>query len=788
MPPAAVDAVIVVVLTALAVYQALALPAGEVGSHGRRGFAAAYVAAALLLMLRRHLPLLSLAAVVAVVSLAPSFGVPYANSGFFIVNVACYSQACYTRRAPVWLGWSLTLFVPLGITMAVPSAARLAVLREFWPAIALTELLFALGSYAGHLQRQRRVAAASLAERALRLRDAPTALAELDVADERGRIARDLQQIVVHAVEQVRSRLADAVRAARRAGPKAERSIDEVAAAGRSALVEMRRLLGVLRVDSGAAPEAVVDVARLRAEAAGAGVVLTVDLPALLDEQPAAVRNAVRRFVEVAVETAARTDAAGALRVEVVATLDALRLRSEPVGPLRGLQASTLPPWDPALSALAERFRVLGGELEVSWPGSCPLLIASVPLNAGVDVELARDERAPDPALAAAVATRVAGGWRRRISPPVFDLVAALVVCGLGIGQMLLQKPTPHLPVPDQVAPGVAVMTAFAASLLVRRRWPLAGFAVVSALTLLIGLPSVRKSDAIQVVIVMYLFEIASRYPTRVTVIAAAVALLAEIPHMVRVDWTCLCVIVVLSIVGSGTATGRVARRLNLLNATLRSWLQDVTRERDVEAQLAVSEERRRIAREMHDLVAHRLSVLVIQSGAAASLIRRDAPRAREMLAEVGESFEPLVDELHALLGHVTADEAVPADLSSIIRDGSRAGLTIDLVDDAGDDATASARAAAYRIVQESLTNAAKHAPGADVSVRLHRDRTGLHIEVRNTAPRQASGSSVESVGAGHGLIGIRERVLAFTGSFDARPDPDGGFTLRASLPEPAAV
>ena len=211
-------------------------------------------------------------------------------------------------------------------------------------------------------------------------------------------------------------------------------------------------------------------------------------------------------------------------------------------------------------------------------------------------------------------------------------------------------------------------------------------------------------------------------------------------------------------------------------------------RERQEEAERIVAEERSRIARELHDVVAHRVSMMTVQAGAARTVAATDPAAAVRAMAAVEHAGRQALDELRHLLGVLRpmsvpeATEPQPGllEIDPLVEQTRRAGLDVTLTTE-GDVTGLPARVelSAYRIVQESLTNVVKHAgSGARTRVRLANDGSSLLVEVTD----DGSGATILP-GAGHGLIGMRERALLLGGSLDAGPGADGGFDVRARLP-----
>jgi len=210
-------------------------------------------------------------------------------------------------------------------------------------------------------------------------------------------------------------------------------------------------------------------------------------------------------------------------------------------------------------------------------------------------------------------------------------------------------------------------------------------------------------------------------------------------------------------------------------------------REREAAARVAVAEERARIARELHDIVAHAVSVMVLQVGAVRHRLPPTLEEDRDALSRVEQAGRTALAEMRRLLGAMRRDgdglELAPQPgldrLDSLLEDVGRAGLPVRLhVDGEPLPLPRAIDLSAYRIVQEGLTNALKHARArhADVTVRYRPDE--VEIEVLDDGAGAAT-----SDGRGHGLVGIRERVKIYGGEMMARTAPAGGFILSARLP-----
>jgi signal transduction histidine kinase len=245
------------------------------------------------------------------------------------------------------------------------------------------------------------------------------------------------------------------------------------------------------------------------------------------------------------------------------------------------------------------------------------------------------------------------------------------------------------------------------------------------------------------------------------------------------------------AIFGIAYATGSYVRVRRAYTEQLELRAADAEEHRRREAEQAVAAERLRIARELHDVVAHAMSVVAVQSGVAAHVIEQRPDEARTMLQNINATSREALNEMRRMLGVLRADddataELAPAptlaDLRSLLASVEGTGAAIEL-DVTGDPATLSPALdlTAFRIVQEALTNVVKHAGPARVVVRLRYQSDQLEIEVDDDG--RGAASALHDAGAGHGLVGMRERVDLYGGSLTAGPQPGGGFRVRATLP-----
>ena len=214
-------------------------------------------------------------------------------------------------------------------------------------------------------------------------------------------------------------------------------------------------------------------------------------------------------------------------------------------------------------------------------------------------------------------------------------------------------------------------------------------------------------------------------------------------------------------------------------------------RERDVAAREAVVEERARIARELHDAVAHNVSMMVIQAGAERRVLPASESESESQTREVLQTIEQIgrgaLTEMRRLVGMLRTDSSDPlapqptlADLPTLMTQVREAGLPVEYsVDGERRNLPVGIELSAYRIVQEALTNALKHAGQARAAVHVRYGPDCLELEITD----DGAGAPAEVPGGGHGLAGIRERVSLYGGKFDASTQRGGGFAVRVLLP-----
>ena len=231
---------------------------------------------------------------------------------------------------------------------------------------------------------------------------------------------------------------------------------------------------------------------------------------------------------------------------------------------------------------------------------------------------------------------------------------------------------------------------------------------------------------------------------------------------------------------------GRIIRSWRGRAVALEHANRVLEEQRELQAQAAVAVERGRIARELHDVIAHNISMIVVQAGAAARVLEGEQPNVRRALETIETTGRETVDEMRRLLGvlrraddgQALAPQPGLAELGALVAQVREAGLTVDLrIEGTPAPLPPGLDLSAYRIAQEGLTNALKHADAARVAVIVTYARDTVEIEIRDDGR-----GGVGVAGTGHGLVGMRERVALWGGKLQVGPE-HGGWVVRASLP-----
>jgi signal transduction histidine kinase len=352
----------------------------------------------------------------------------------------------------------------------------------------------------------------------------------------------------------------------------------------------------------------------------------------------------------------------------------------------------------------------------------------------------------------------------------------------------------------DAFAGGRVAAALFVAGFVVpfglRRRWPF-GALVVSWGSAAIGSVAVASFFFLEspFPLALYSAYIAGVIPAPRRSLAGLAAVLGGLavvnlthPDTVAGDWLFPGGF----IVGLWAVTRTLHNRA-LLAAELHEAAARAADRREEAAARAVVEERRRIAREMHDLVGHSISVMVVQAGGARRILDRDPDRAVEAAVRIEATGREALAEMRRLLGLLGGDDdgGDPAydpqptldSIAPLVARARDAGVEVAFVTEGERrPLPQGAEVAAYRIVQEALTNVLKHAGAAPTAVALRWGEDALELEVadRGTVSRQPAEALP---GTGHGIAGMRERVRVYGGELDAGPDAGGGFVVRARIP-----
>jgi signal transduction histidine kinase len=371
---------------------------------------------------------------------------------------------------------------------------------------------------------------------------------------------------------------------------------------------------------------------------------------------------------------------------------------------------------------------------------------------------------------------------------PLLDVAVPVLLAVLSVTQLVADRPPG--------SPALLTVTALAAvlPLAARRSAPLAVTAVVvvgvvGQVLVSGGAPPTFASFVATMICIYTLVREARLGPMLAGLLLIAVAVAVTTFLQARVD-TVEPFEFVYPVVYFGLAGGLGAlvrqRALRLAAVEDRAALLETELQR--EAALAAAEERSRIARELHDVVAHGLSLMVVQAEAAEEMLDRSPEAAVRPLRRVQETGRESLGEMRRLLGILRTPEGAQSAgtapqpslrrLPDLVQEAETAGLAVSVATDGtATDLPLGVELAAYRIVQEALTNTRRHARAHSVWVRLAYSPQDLRIEVTDDGRGPGGGRP------GHGLIGMRERAALYGGTLDAGPGPDGGFRVVAVLP-----
>lgn len=402
---------------------------------------------------------------------------------------------------------------------------------------------------------------------------------------------------------------------------------------------------------------------------------------------------------------------------------------------------------------------------------------------------------------------------RRRLRAHPFALDAALaagvLVCIVAGSLVEPHRPdgvTWALRTPDALS--LVLMVLGAAALVLRRRAPLAVLAFTGGVSLVESVTGdPRVPVAMCVVVALYTVASTTDRPTTwrvglltMTVLTGAAMIAGPLPWYAQEN------LGILAWTGIGATAGDAVRSRRAFVQAIRERAERAERTREEEARRRVAEERLRIARDLHDVVAHHIALVNVQAGVAAHVMDKRPDQAKEALAHVREASRSALGELRATVGLLrqSGDPEAPTEpapgldrLDDLAGTFRNAGLQVLVAreDQRPDHAPALPAAvdlAAYRVVQEALTNVQKHA-GAEAKAEVSVVRVGPHLEItvlddgtgtrRHEAPDGTGTGTGNGNGGGHGLLGMRERVTALRGTLTTGPRYGGGFRVHAILP-----
>jgi signal transduction histidine kinase len=389
-------------------------------------------------------------------------------------------------------------------------------------------------------------------------------------------------------------------------------------------------------------------------------------------------------------------------------------------------------------------------------------------------------------------ARTAAAGWQEH-NPLLADgLLAALVVLAAVEPTVATVGPEiGDLPVRPADALALALVLLQAAPLLVRRRWPAACLAVAGAGFVareLLAYPTSFAGVALYVALYSVgAYRVGSRIPVALAAVAAYAALAVAL-HELGSPQQLPDFVAFALVLAAVWGVGSVVRR----------WRAQEVQRRQEAAERATAAERARIARELHDVVTHHVTAMVVQADAAQFVIDAAPDRAAQGLTAIAGTGRRALTELRALLDvlEATGEDPAPAaaptlrTLPDLVEHARQSGQPVELVETgAARPLPVDAELAAYRVVQEALTNAMKYAAGSRTVVRVEHAPSGVRIDVASGAASTTATSAARSPGSGgRGLPALRDRVHRLGGELAAGPADDGGFRVRARIPSAPPV
>ncbi|WP_405969153.1 MULTISPECIES: sensor histidine kinase [unclassified Streptomyces] len=369
----------------------------------------------------------------------------------------------------------------------------------------------------------------------------------------------------------------------------------------------------------------------------------------------------------------------------------------------------------------------------------------------------------------------------------VRDAFPAALLVAIAVVANAAGKDGWHLP----RAEGVGWTVLACAPLVVRSRWPLAVVVVTLGIDLahMANAPGYWLAPAASLVALYTFATHTDRRSAWAVGLTATIAITTTYAMATSQPAFSAQALARLDLAIAATALGDAVGRRRIRLARVVARAEDAERTREEEARRRVTEERIRIARDLHDVVAHHITLVNAQAGVAQHLMRTDPDTAYQALAHIKENSSNALDELRAMVGLLRESDDAPeprhplpslSGLDDLVDSFRTSGLPVEVVRSGEPEWVApTTDLTAYRIIQEALTNAHKHAAATHVQVALDYRPESLRITVTDDGrPGTANGA-----GTGHGLIGMRERAAAIGGKVTARPRPEGGFHVFAELP-----
>ena len=386
----------------------------------------------------------------------------------------------------------------------------------------------------------------------------------------------------------------------------------------------------------------------------------------------------------------------------------------------------------------------------------------------------------------------------RRLSP-YLDLAIGLAAAALSVASLLSTDIASIDPRLDPADPSSVAATLVAGlSLVWRRRRPVAAFTVFVTCCLVVTLTD-HYIGLLSVLLLFSLYSLAAHSRRRNGVAGLVLCLLVfiglavlDVPDLGTSDLLQACALLL-----TAWALGDAIRSRRIQQSErLRIAEQEAAAARELAAR-AVVEERLRIARELHDVVAHSMSLIAVQAGVGGHVIRTDVAAAERALEIIAEASRKALAQTRSMLGLLRAEDADPAvsplqgidDLEDLVHDVREAGVDVSLtVSGAVRLLDTAIELTAYRIVQESLTNVLKHSGARQAQVTVAYVPDGVDVEVRDHGHGGSRAPAGVGVPGGHGLVGLRERTRLLGGTLDYGALDGAGFRVAAHLPSSMAV